>query len=276
MYLHWHNDSQQWQPFSSCSAADRGLNYGDGLFETIRCNLKGEMPLWNFHQQRLELGLKALLFPENALEQVLNAIAQLPLDSRLAGGKLLITRGTGERGYALPQQPKLQIIWHSFSLPSWGIKRFPAGLNSVVCESVQLARQPLLAGIKHLNRLEQVLARHALPDNCQEMVLCDTEGLVVEGCMSNLFIVNGDQLITPIIKYCGVRGVIRQWLMEHYPVQTTDLTVEQLLNADALFFCNSLNGIIPVAQLGQHHFERNSQSWQKVLNLQNQLEAMFC
>lgn len=275
MYLHWQNDTQQWQPSNLWPGSDRALNYGDGLFETLRFNEKSNIPLWGYHKDRINNGLQALDFPSNSLAIIAAAIEALPLEARLSAGKLLISRGSGERGYAYDANASIKLLWHSFVAPQWAVERFPQGFQASF-SSVQLSRQPLLAGIKHLNRLEQVLARSRFADNCQEMVLTDTTDLVVEGCMSNLFILQDGQLVTPEITHCGVRGVIRQWLIKNHSVKEQPLHKEDLLEAEALFFCNSLNGIIPVLQLEQKIFSSNSASWQQIIGLQRQLENVFC
>lgn len=275
MYLHWQHDAQQWLPQSAWSGADRALNYGDGLFETLRFDNAGAIPLWKYHQHRLKNGLQALDFPKNSLEAILMALAKLPDNARLSAGKLLVSRGQSQRGYAYDHGAPIELLWHSFSAPQWAIQRFPLGFQAGF-SPVVLSRQPLLAGIKHLNRLEQVLARSRFAENCQEMVLTDTAGFVVEGCMSNLFIVREGQLLTPAITHCGVRGVIRQWLLDNHAASECSLHQEDLLEAQALFFCNSLNGIIPVSQLEQRKFSQDYEGWQTILGLQQQLEKMFC
>src|SRR5690554_815726 len=108
------------------------------------------------------------------------------------------------------------------------------------------------------------------------MVVCDGIGNVVEGCMSNIFILKDSELYTPHIETCGVNGVIRRWLLENETVNVTRLLPEDLLTAEALFFCNSLNGIVPVSQLAARQYSSKYQGWQTILNLQQKLEALFC
>ncbi len=272
---YWLWGGQQWLADFAWPAADRGLHYGDGLFETMRFNGQGEVPLWAYHRQRLQHGLSVLGFPDSSFTQIEHAFLTLPEESRQSGGKLLISRGVGERGYAPSENPQIQLLWHAFTAPEWAINRFPQGFKADF-SSVKLAPQPLLAGVKHLNRLEQVLIRSRFAQDCQEMVVCDNVGNVVEGCMSNLFILKDSKLYTPKIETCGVNGVIRRWLLENETVNAVRLLPEDLLSAEALFFCNSLNGIVPVSHLAERQYSSKYQGWQTILNLQQKLEALFC
>lgn len=273
--LQWNAKQHRWIACDSVSSADRAVHYGDGLFETLRFNAQGEIPLWRYHFARLSQGLDALHFPIASQELIVQAMKALPMTERQSAGKLIVSRGVATRGYAIPQHPTILLLWQSFSAPSWAIERFPQGFKTEF-STLRLARQPALQGIKHLNRLEQVLARHALPMDCQELILCDTSGFVIEGCMSNVFMLKKGQLYTPALRQSGVNGVIRRWLMENYPVQEYAMQPEDLLQAQALFFCNSLNGIIPVRQLAQRHYRSDYSGWQQIVQLQKALESIFC
>lgn len=267
---------RDWQaPVAGWPLADRALHYGDGLFETVRFDADGQLPLWHWHRQRLLRGLVQLDFPVDSLAQVDMAMAALPASARQGAGKLLLSRGCGPRGYAVPEPVQLQLLWQSFTAPEWAIRRFPQGFQTAVSE-VQLSQQPLLAGIKHLNRLEQVLIRQTMPPGCQEVVVTDTQQRVVEGCMSNLFLVRDGRLLTPSLHLNGVNGVIRQWLQAQHDVTVAELSLNDVVQADELFFCNTLNGIIPVRTLADRTFSESSEGWQRILSLQHSLEALFC
>lgn len=272
---YWLWNGQQWLAEYAWPSADRALHYGDGLFETIRFNNQGQAPLWKYHAQRMQQGLKALGFPAVSFQTIDKALLTLPLSLRQSAGKLLISRGVGERGYACPENPQIQLLWHAFTAPAWAIEREPQGFQAEF-STVNLASQPLLAGIKHLNRLEQVLIRSHFAADCQEMVVCDSIGNVIEGCMSNLFILKEQTLFTPKLEVCGVNGVVRRWLLETEQVEESRLLPEDLLTAEALFFCNSLNGIVPVCRLAERQYSSKYQGWQSILNLQQKLEALFC
>lgn len=275
MYWHWHSDTQQWLPQNTWSAADRALNYGDGLFETLRFDAQQAIPLWHYHQQRLMAGLEALNFPAYSLAEIKAAMQSLPISESVNAGKLLISRGQGERGYAAPKEAKIELLWHGFTAPSWALERFPNGLE-VAVSPIVLAKQPRLAGIKHLNRLEQVLARNLFPEHCQEVVMCDDAQSVIEGCMSNIVLFKDNQWLTPSLDNNGVNGVIRQWLLSQLPIIEAQVSLAELMQADTIIFCNTLNGIAPVARLGEKSFDPQHAGWQQALTLQQQLRAVFC
>ncbi|MFY9179703.1 MAG: aminodeoxychorismate lyase [Venatoribacter sp.] len=270
----WVYEHGAWrQTNQGLSYSDRGLVYGDGLFETCRVH-QGKIPLLDLHKQRLKYGLQALYFPATTANLVETALASLPSPALKAGGKLLVTRGISQRGYDIPADITPSLIWYSFDTLAWGIERFPEGYQ-VDLNSVLLARQPMLAGIKHLNRLEQVLARSKFVEGCQEMVMCDMQGYVVEGTMSNLFWFKDGYLFTPSLHYCGVRGVVRSWLMQQQRVNIVRIPPKQLMEADAVFFTNAISGLVPVKQLSGHVFAQND-AWQSVLQLQKKLELLYC
>lgn len=252
---------------------DRALHYGDGLFETLRLH-QGHAPLWTWHRQRLEQGLAALSFPGNSIDFIERALAQLPEHARLSAGKLLVSRGRAPRGYLAPECPQLELLWQPFNAPSWAHQQFPNGYCTDI-NPIRLAIQPRLAGIKHLNRLEQVLARQQWQEGCQEMLLLDYDDWVVEGCMSNLFLWENNQLVTPQLDRCGVDGVIRRWLMSQHKVVEARIDRNRLQDADAVFFCNALIGIIAAERCGARQYDP-SISRTVCQPLQQQLESLFC
>lgn len=234
----------------TCLAGDRGLAYGDGLFETIRV-LKGRLTLASFHCTRLEEGCKRLSVNVD-LSAVMHQLTQfIHLHNKQDGVvKIIITRGSGGRGYN-PHGTKNRCILQWFPLPVYdeknnngrGVKLYPCKLR--------LGWQPALAGIKHLNRLEQVLARQEWQEkDYAEGLLMDFQDNIIECTMSNIFFVYNDTLITPDLSRCGVSGVMRQWILNQsaLPVKTKvcHLSVDHLKNATELFICNSVFGIWPV------------------------------
>ena len=244
------------QPADSVSLRDRGLAYGDGLFETIAVR-DGQMPLLERHLQRAASGAARLRMPldVDALRAELLAFA-----GQLGSGvlKLLLTRGDGLRGYAAPQQPPRRIL--TGNPPSaWPAQHRAQGVRLYPCQT-RLARQPLLAGLKHLNRLEQVLARSEWADAaCAEGLMRDSEGLVIEGVFSNLFLIRDGELLTPALTHCGVAGVMRAEILSRAAAaglrcRELEVSHEQLLAADEVFLCNSLYGIWPVVALEDWHW----------------------
>jgi len=136
---------------------------------------------------------------------------------------------------------------------------------------MRLGRNPELAGIKHLNRLEQVLARNEWTDDFQEGLMLDTESNVIEGTMSNLFLINQSGLLTADLSQCGIEGVIRQRIMawayqNDIPCSLNKhLRLEDVFAADALFICNSVIGIWPVKQLENMTYALDNALMQRLL-----------
>lgn len=225
-------------------AGNRGLAYGDGLFETMRAHA-GTLPWFDRHWSRLAVGARRLaipLPPRGLVEQALaRALAQAP---GAGVAKLLLTRGEGGRGYAPPVDP----------VPTWIVSAHrPAPpstpLRMVRCQT-RLALQPLLAGIKHCNRLEQVLARAEVDAaGADEGLLCDTGGMPVAAVAGNLLVQLDGHWCTPPVDQCGVAGVLRGWLLEAGLVEERRLHAADLDRAPAVAVCNAVRGILAVRQL---------------------------
>lgn len=245
------------QPADGLALADRGLAYGDGLFETIKVR-GGQAALLERHLVRLQEGSQRLNIPCDMplLRGELNDFM-----GQLENGvcKLILTRGVGQRGYSAPVPCHPQRILQAAPLPQWPTAYRQSGVRLFACQ-LRLAEQPALAGLKHLNRLEQVLARAEWADPAYaEGVLLDQQGRVVDGVFSNIFIIKNQQLITPDVRRCGVAGVMRGELLERaaaagIAVQVQDISVQQLLQADEVFTSNSLYGIWPVREYTGHHW----------------------
>ncbi|PYC24624.1 aminodeoxychorismate lyase [Aquipseudomonas alcaligenes] len=240
------------RPATELPLSDRGLAYGDGLFETIAVR-RGRAVLLPRHLARLAEGLRRLAIDLDlvALEAELRAFF-----AELGEGvaKLLVTRGDGLRGYAPPQPARPRRILLGSPLPSYPAANAEQGVRLFSCRT-RLAEQPLLAGLKHLNRLEQVLARGEWQDAAfAEGLMRDTSGRVIEGVFSNLFLVRDGVLLTAELSRCGVAGVMRAEVLEQaarlgIPCEIRDIGFDELLAADELFLCNSLYGIWPVREL---------------------------
>ncbi|WP_430462488.1 aminodeoxychorismate lyase [Thalassolituus sp. LLYu03] len=258
----------RWQADACWPANDRGLQYGDGLFETLRMAADGSLPLWPLHRARLLKGLVALDFPVNTLALIEAAIAQAPRTGSAV--KLVVTRGAGPRGYLAPVEPEIELQWQVFNAPDWALQRKPEGFHCEFSE-VRLAPQPLLAGFKHLNRLEQVLIRNRMPGGSDEAIVLDADDWVIEGAMSNLFVCEQGQWLTPDLSRCGVDGVIRRWLMGQLSVQETAISPDRLLAADAILLTNSLNGLQAVRSIGAKRYD----SPKEIVVLQQELQELF-
>jgi len=241
--------------------ADRGLAYGDGVFETLRVHA-GRAIWWDTHWERLALGAACLGIPLPDEAGVCLHVDALIAGQRDGVLKLVLTRGVGGRGYAPPidLQPTLVLSLHGTPPPPT-----PAGGIALRWCETRLAIQRALAGIKHCNRLEQVLARaewnDALADGnsdsnqqIHEGLMRDTEGFVVSATATNLFVLREGRWVTPPVDRCGVAGVCRGWILEHADASEQRLTVDEVESADAIFLCNSVRGILPVAALGDRRW----------------------
>jgi 4-amino-4-deoxychorismate lyase len=237
------------QPADALSLKDRGLAYGDGLFETIA--VRGGQPLLlDRHLTRLADGWSRL-----AIAADLDLIRNEMLTYATAMGegvlKLILTRGDGLRGYAPDPAAQGRRILQGNPPAAYPAVNAESGIRLFPCNT-RLSRQPLLAGLKHLNRLEQVLARAEWQDSEHaEGLMLDLAGRVVEGVFSNLFLIRDGVLITPDLKRCGVAGVMRAEILfqaesSGIPTQITDISLEQLQWADEVFVCNSVYGVWPV------------------------------
>jgi len=238
------------QPRDSVSALDRGLSYGDGLFETIRFEA-GTAPLWNRHMQRLATGCERLHMPGPDVALLWQEARQAIGERARCVVRIVLTRGVGERGYALPQRAALTRIVAAFPLPAVAGALYAEGLRLHRCQTT-LADQPLLAGIKHLNRLEQVMARAEWSDPAiGEGLVCDRSGHVISATAANLFAVVEGVLVTPAVDRCGVAGVARAALLDAFPhCQVRDLPLLECLRASELFLSSSVRGILPVQAVG--------------------------
>ncbi|MBY4677180.1 aminodeoxychorismate lyase [Marinobacterium arenosum] len=257
------------QPAGQISLLDRGLAYGDGLFETLR--IDNGRPLWlAAHLARLTEGLQRLGFPLEVVELLKADLQQIPMpdDGVL---KLTITRGAGGRGYRLPEQPQCSRIIALGELPQFVGRPAEQGVRVRHCQT-GLAINPALAGLKHLNRLEQVMARQEWQSTeIAEGLVCDLDGFLVEGTMSNLFWWRDGVLYTPDLSGSGVSGIIRNQLLqiaERHGIETCvgRFRPDQLASADELFICNSLIDIWPVVRLDEQRWPigsitRQLQQW---------------
>lgn len=240
------------QPADSVSALDRGLAYGDGVFRTLRT--QSGRPLWwadHFAKLRADCEALALACPEEAA--LLDDISQVA-ESGDGIVKIVLTRGAGARGYAFPVAQACTRIVFSAPVPPHAQPDAPVDVHARWC-TLRLARQPRLAGIKHLNRLENVLARAEWNDPAVlEGLLCDDSNAVIGGVMSNLFWVKDGELYTPDLSECGVAGVARLRLLraaESLGIRTHigRCLPDAILAADEMMICNSIMGVRRVAKL---------------------------
>ena len=245
---------------------DRGLAYGDGMFETMRVHA-GLLPLWPRHRERLLEGARRLGLALPRIETIEAQINDSIADVDAGVLKLLVTRGSGGRGYAPPTS----------QVPTWMLALYPLPSTSSTslrlhwCQT-RLAVQPALAGIKHCNRLEQVLARAECDQaGCDEGLMQNTAGEVVCATAANLLVLREGCWITPPMGTSGVAGLCRGWLLEQGLVEVGMLAPHQVETADALALCNAVRGILPVLSLGMIEYRQHP----AVAALQARLAATF-
>jgi len=241
-------------PDAGVPADDRGLAYGDGIFRTMAIR-GGRVPRWPRHYGKLASDCSALgIRPpaERVLLQDIHDIASRLPDCSL---RITVTRGSGGRGYSMPAQPVSRRIVSADRLPAHPAEWATDGVSVRLC-NLQLSEQPALAGIKHLNRLENVLARAEWGDPAiAEGLLQDTAGNIIEGTRCNLFMVENGELVTPDLSRCGVAGITRDLVMESAACHGLRCSVEpvsrgRLESATEILLVNSLIGVWPVAAFG--------------------------
>ena len=239
------------------SIHDRALQYGDGVFETLRI-VDGKIPMWKYHQQRLTNAQQILGLPlDDFFAQWQGLISEHLSDVKTACAKLVISRGEGPRGYKIP--PQMSLNWW-LTVTDLPVRETKNEFKLTLCRHA-LSRQPRLAGLKHLNRLDQVLARSEWneQDNFDEGIMFNLDGDVIEGTMSNIFWLKSGQLYTPDLSQEGIDGCVRRWLIDQHAQNSSAVTkaviiekyakLDQLLTADAVFLTNSLMGIQQVSQI---------------------------
>jgi len=242
------------------SLQDRGLQYGDGLFETIAVRNQ-QLEFWQRHMQRLLNGCRRLRIPAPDPELLLAEARRLLAGRTDLVMKIIITRGQGGRGYRAPTESdsKPSRILAIYDLPDYPVDNQANGVVARYCDT-RLGTSPALAGIKHLNRLEQVLARSEWQDeSIFEGLMLAAHGRVTEGTMSNLFFVKAGILHTPDLSSSGVAGIMREVILEiahqqKTPVEIAHFSKSDLSAADEIFISNSLIGAWPVRKLEQQLF----------------------
>lgn len=232
------------------AATDRGLAFGDGVFRTLA--VRAGRPLnWAWHYRRLVADCATLRMAAPAEGLLLAELREAaPGD---AAAKVIVTRGEATRGYAIPAVARTTRVVMAFPPPQFPAHNAEQGVTVRRC-SLTLAEQPRLAGAKTLNRLENVLARGEWDDPAIAEGLCaDTRGRVVEGTMSNLFVVAHGRVATPDLSRCGVAGAQRERVREllargGVACAVEDMGWDAIEGADELFLTNSLIGAWPVAR----------------------------
>jgi len=221
---------------SSINTRDRGLNYGDGFFTTAKV-IAGQVEHWQYHKARLVECAERLAFPAINFTELEQHIAKAITGCQLNVLKIVITRGITVLGF--PQSYP--------ALAKTGV--------SLALSPIKLAAQPLLAGLKTLNRLEQVLIKNAMAkQQCDDVLVLDHQNNVIEASAANIFAISDNKVYTPSLEQCGIKGVYLQSLCDKLAVEFKQVSLNELTQASAVFICNSLMGAVPVNRIEQHTF----------------------
>lgn len=226
---------------------NRGLAYGDGVFTTAKID-QGIIHYLSAHIDRLISGCKKLgINPPKAsdLEQDLTTVA---LNYPLAVLKIIITASSGGRGYARSNSNTADIIIMIHDFPQHYGELSKVGLTLGISKQ-QLGINPMLSGLKHLNRLEQVLIRQELSlENYDDLLVTNINNEVVEATSANVFFITNETLYTPSIYNSGVNGIMRQAILKEFPSTIVDnFTINDFANAQSIFTCNCISGVLPVS-----------------------------
>ena len=247
---------------------NRGLAYGDGLFTTAKIS-HGSVEYLSSHIERLvsgciKLGINPPVFLE--LKKQLLSVAK---NYSLAVLKIIIIANSGGRGYARAEQNTYDLIISVHDYPHYYEQLIKTGIQLGLSKQ-QLGVNPMLAGLKHLNRLEQVLLRQELATRVEDdLLVTNINNEVIEATSANVFFFIGDELCTPDVSQSGVDGLMRQAILQRYPdTQIKSLTLEDINNAQAMFICNCVMGIMPVAQ-----FNDRALSMKPIVEIQKNMEA---
>ncbi len=247
--------------------SNRGLNYGDGLFETLVVH-NNRPRHWQAHMDRLGAGCERLGLRMPPQSVLLREVQTVSAGNPNVVVKIVLTRNGEARGY-MPEENSDCARIVSAHLYPLGLEELASiGIDARVCD-LRLAIQPALGGIKHLNRLEQVLASAELrQSDAAEGILLDREDHVTCAISANIFLVKEERLLTPRLDRCGVRGVIRSQILTAFGhrCEQRRILLDQFLEADEVFICNSVKGVIPIIAIDEQAFEigpvtREVQTW---------------
>jgi len=254
------------EPDEMIPVSDRGFHYGDGVFETVRIANR-QATLWPLHQKRLDAGCDFLNIPLQLelLEQDLQRILMANEPEGIV--KIILSRGSGGRGYQAPENLTPLRVVQFFPLPEGIDDTRKQGARVKVCNH-PLSRNHHLVRFKHLCRIDQVIASSELSDAFSEGIMQTEQGQVVEGTRSNLFLAKGSDndngreknrekdrvLITPALDSAGIKGVMREYLLDRFAdrgiaVLEQEVDLPELLNANEIFLCNSVVGVMPITEL---------------------------
>ena len=247
---------------------DRGFLYGQNVFETIAV-IDGKACLLDLHIERLERGCRTLGIPLNT-DLLLSEILGFITHCSKSVLRVTLTMGVGGRGYLNPEQPESVRVLTLHEYPVQPPAHWEFGIELGIAK-IRLASQPELAGIKHGNRLEQVIGRSQWQDSWHEALLLDQAGNVIEATQSNVFIVKEGQFLTPPLENAGVAGVMRSFIIANayklgLNAEIMSLSIDDIEAADEVFLSNSIIGLWPVNKFNTRLYNSFEVS-HKLLNL---------
>ncbi len=252
--MYWVNG----QLTDSISLSDRSFQYGDGCFTTM-LTVNGVISHWDKHIQRMEACLDALQISLPDWNMVEKWLEKAAYSQGKAGLKLHISRGEGGRGYSPTQVTSPNVTISAFHFPAHYEKWCREGVNLGICHK-RLGINPMLAGHKHNNRLEQILMKADIEQQgYSDGIALDCEGHVVETTMANVFWCCDGKLYTPTLTKAGVAGVMRRVVLEQASekgllVCEGEFTLSDLLTADEVFITNSILGVAPVTAIAEQRY----------------------
>ena len=263
------------------SIFDRGLSYGDGLFETMvwKYNFKKkyQVEFWRRHLKRLIISSRKLninLPSNDIIENYKSKILRKAKNFNNNSGvlKIIITRGIGGRGYKYEIGMKATVILILSPMVNQNEKNYLLGVNVNFCKS-NLSKNYKLVGMKHLNRLDSVLARSEWRETgVFEGLMTDENGNVIEGTMTNIFLIKNDSLYTPSISSSGIKGILREVVIEKFQKKfkkfiECELNKEDILKAESIFLVNSVIKIMPVRKIGNKSYKIDERVREMILNI---------
>ena len=242
--------------------SNRAISYGDGLFETMLVSDK-KIPLWGLHFQRLHVGLERLSMDPLDKSLLKSKILSLIDDENCYVAKLVVFRDDLKRGYGTESsKTHYYIVVNTY--------KSPLENQSLTVSSVKLSHQKQLAGLKHLNRMEQVLAAQALNgSNYSDAIMLDHENNVIETTKKNIVMIKNNKLYTAKLNNCGVYGVALRWLqLQGFDLKWKKIEFKSLQKYDGMMVCNSVQGFTSIENIDSKIIFKDQSTIVKNINQQ--------
>ncbi len=264
------------------SVFDRGLNYGDGFFETTRWifldeSNSGKVEFWNRHLKRLEMGCRKvqIKFSLDLLNNYKSMILRRAFEKKMKSGilKIIITRGVGSRGYKISKSMQPTMILLLFPEMQIDQSIYTEGVNLTICKK-KLSSNNYLAGTKNLNRLDSVILASEFNDSFFEGIISDDKGMILEGTKTNIFLLKEGLIYTPKINNSGIKGIIREVVIEkNFDVVEKAIHLSDLPDFESVFITNSILKVVPVKQIDKKNYFINERIKELVFN-QKKIELL--